>query len=61
MNANYVFLCGVMWYRGQEDAGWELVRAIKSSDPDLKALAWAMLCRGSKKAMPTLKSSADSS
>ncbi len=60
MNANYVFLCGLMWYRGQEDAGWELVRAIKSSDSNLKALAWAMLCRGSRKAIRALESSADS-
>src|SRR5579872_4074376 len=37
MDANYVFLCGLMWYRGQEDAGCELVRAIKSADPDLRS------------------------
>ncbi len=59
MDANYVFLCGLMWYRGQEDAGCELVRAIKSADPDLKALAWAMLWRGSEAAIQTPRSSAD--
>jgi hypothetical protein len=44
MDANYVFLCGVMWCRfGQEDAGEELLRATESVDPDVSALAWAML------------------
>jgi hypothetical protein len=44
MDASYVFLCGVMWCRyGQEEAGWELVRAIRSGDADVRALAWALL------------------
>ena len=44
MNSDYVFLCGVMWCRyGQEDAGRELLRAADSADPDLSALALAML------------------
>lgn len=44
MNGDYVFLCGVMWCRfGQEDAGRELLRAADSADPDLSALALAML------------------
>jgi hypothetical protein len=47
MNSNYVFLCGVMWCRfGQEEAGNELLRAVHSQDPDLKALAVAMLQEG---------------
>jgi hypothetical protein len=46
MNSNYIFLCGVMWLRfGQEDAGKELLRAADSMDPDMKALAWAMLAK----------------
>ena len=53
MNSNYVFLCGVMWCRyGQEDAGSELMRAAESADPDLSALALAMLkegCRSPRK------------
>ena len=44
MDGDYVFLCGVMWSRyGQEDAGRELLRAADSADPDLSALALAML------------------
>ncbi|HKN36839.1 MAG TPA: hypothetical protein VJX16_26650 [Terriglobales bacterium] len=47
MSGNYVFLCGVMWCRfGQPDAGKELLRAAESKDPDLRALAWAMLAGG---------------
>jgi len=47
MNGNYVFLCGVMWCRfGQLDAGKELLRATGSRDPELRALAWAMLAKG---------------
>jgi hypothetical protein len=44
MDGDYVFLCGVMWCcYGQEDAGRELQRAAASGDPDLSALALAML------------------
>jgi hypothetical protein len=47
MDNNYVFLCGVMWCRfGQQDAGKELLRAARSADPDMSALAWAMLAKG---------------
>lgn len=44
MNGDYVFLCGVMWrVYGLQDAASELLRAAESADPDLKALALAML------------------
>ena len=44
MDGDYVFLCGVMWCcYGQEDAGRELLRATDSADPNLSALALAML------------------
>ena len=47
MNSNYMFLCGVMWCKfGQQEAGKELLRAAKSGDPDMSALAWAMLAEG---------------
>ena len=49
MDSNYVFLCGIMWCRfGQPEAGSELARAVCSADPDLKALALAMLSKGCK-------------
>jgi hypothetical protein len=47
MNEDYMFLCGVMWCRfGQPEAGKELLRAATSMDPDMRALAWAMLTKG---------------
>jgi hypothetical protein len=50
MDGNYVFLCGVMWCRfGQHDAGKELLRAADSGDPDMNALAWAMLTKGARR------------
>ena len=50
MDSNYVFLCGVMWCRfGQQDAGKELLRATNSVDPDVKALAWALLAKGARR------------
>ena len=50
MNSNYVFLCGVMWCKfGQQEAGKELLRAANSKDPDMSALACAMLARGARR------------
>jgi hypothetical protein len=47
MDSDYVFLCGVMWCGyGQQEAGKELFRATSSLDPDIRALAWALLARG---------------
>jgi len=49
MDSDYVFLCGVMWLTfGQQDAGKELLRAADSMDPDMKALAWAMLAKSER-------------
>jgi hypothetical protein len=44
MNPDYVFLCGVMWAQYEsEDAGWELVRALHSDNPEVVSLASAIL------------------
>jgi len=44
MNANYIFLCGMVWSRfGEPDAGLELIRALGSADHHLRVLARAML------------------
>ena len=49
MDSNYMFLCGVMWCKfGQQEAGKELLRAANSGDPDMSALAWAMLAKGAR-------------
>lgn len=55
MNSNYVFLCGVMWCKFcQKDAGRELMRAAQGEDPDLSALALAMLEEGCR-SLPQFK------
>lgn len=47
VDSNYMFLCGVMWCKfGQQEAGKELLRAANSGNPDMSALAWAMLTKG---------------
>ena len=47
MDGDYVFLCGVMWCGyGLREAGKELIRATRSMDPDIRALASAMLEKG---------------
>ncbi len=44
MSTDYVFLCGAMWTQyASEDAGWELVRALHSDDPEVVSLASAIL------------------
>lgn len=44
MDANYVFLCGMVWTQfGKEDAGLELIRALASPDQNVRVLARAML------------------
>ena len=50
MDANYMFLCGVMWCQfGQQEAAQELLRAANSGNPEMSALAWAMLKRGGRR------------
>jgi hypothetical protein len=50
MESDYVFLCGVMWCRfGHQEAGRELLRAATSVDQDMRALARAMLAKGTRR------------
>ena len=47
MDSDYVFLCGIMWCNyGWPEAAKELLRATDSADPDVNALARAMLAKG---------------
>ena len=44
MDTNYLVLCGMVWARfGQESAGRELIRALSSSDDNIRVLARTML------------------
>ena len=60
MNSNYMFLCGVMWCQfGQQAAAKELLRAANSGNPDMSALAWAMLKRGARRLRDLVKTGAN--
>jgi len=60
MDADYIFLCGVMWCRfGEHDAGKELLRAAHSLDPDRSALARAMLAKGASRFLEFGKTGTD--
>lgn len=51
MDANYVFMCGMVWSQfGEQEAGQELISALQSSDPAVRILARTMLehAQGSK-------------
>ena len=44
MDTNYLVLCGMVWSQfGQENAGLELIRALRSSDDCVRILARTML------------------
>ena len=44
MSLDYVFLCGAMWAQhASEDAGWELLRALHSPDPEVAFVASVLL------------------
>jgi len=44
MDANYVLLCGMVWAQfGEEDAGLEVVRALRSPYEEVRVLARTML------------------
>jgi hypothetical protein len=50
MDSSYIFLCGVMWCRfGEQEAGKELLEAANSENPDISALALAMLAKGARR------------
>lgn len=44
MDALYLFACSIAWTKEEaEEAGWELVRALRSPDPCVKALAKCLM------------------
>ena len=56
MDANYMLACGIVWSKTADpDAGWELVEALTSSDPELRQFAWEMLLHRRENAMAILE------
>ncbi len=57
MDANYMLACGIVWGKAADpEAGWELVEALKSADPDLRALAQTLLLQNGEESMHLLES-----
>lgn len=56
MDAEYVLACGIVWRKSADpDAGWELVEALASPDPELRQFAWEMLLHRRDNAMAILE------
>lgn len=44
MNPDYVIACGLVWRKtGDPEAGWELIEALESADPSVRAVARLLL------------------
>ena len=57
MDFKYMLACGIVWSKTADpDAGWELVEALASPDPELRRFAWKMLLHRRDKAMAILDS-----
>ena len=55
MDANYMLACGIVWRKTADpDAGWELVGALASPDPELRQFARDMLVQRRDNAMMLL-------
>ena len=56
MDANYMLACGIVWSKTADpDAGWELVGALASPDPELRQFARDMLIQRRDNAMVLLE------
>ena len=56
MDANYMLACGIVWSKTADpDAGWELVEALASPDPELRQFARDMLLHRRDNAMAILE------
>ena len=56
MDAQYILACGIVWSKTADpDAGWELVGALTSPDPELRQFAWEMLLHRRDNAMAMLE------
>jgi len=57
MDTSYVIACGIVWRKTADaEAGWELVEALESPDPDLRSLAQSFLVESGEDSMDLLES-----
>ena len=56
MESGFVYACGILWCRTrEEDAAWELVRALKSSDQEIRDMARIALTEGGAESLSFLE------
>jgi hypothetical protein len=56
MDAQYMLACGIVWRKSADPgAGWELVEALASPDPELRQFARDMLVQRRDNAMALLE------
>ncbi|MBZ5720316.1 MAG: hypothetical protein LAO03_08030 [Acidobacteriia bacterium] len=56
MDADYMLACGIVWRKTADpEAGWDLVEALASADPELRRLARDMLAQRRDNAMALLE------
>ncbi len=56
MDVNYMLACGIAWRKtADQDAGWELVEALESPDPEVRQFAQYMLLERRDQAMELLE------
>ncbi len=56
MDTSYMLACGIVWRKAADpEAGWELVEALKSADPELRALAQTLLLENREESMRLLE------
>lgn len=57
MDAFYMLACGIVWRKTADpEAGWELVEALESPDPDVRSLARSLLLENGERSMDLLES-----
>lgn len=57
MNTDSLLACGVLWRKTADpEAGWDLVDALKSRDPEVRVLAHTLLVESGDSSMELLES-----
>ena len=55
MDLRYVFACGVVWCgTADAEAGWQLIRALRDPDAQVRSIARAMLADKADSSLPLL-------
>jgi hypothetical protein len=57
MDIDYMLACGIVWRRTADpEAGWDLVKGLESTDPELRVLAQTFLVESGESSVGLLES-----